>query len=491
MGNDTTRPRVLLVGAYERDNFGDLLFLLQTEQYLTHADVTAAAPFPGDMTRLLDRKIPAFGPLLEKQAYDCVWTVGGEVGGTSFGGAFRMSNPAGVVRAYDAASPEEQDDIVRRLSGRTPLEGPYLPRPTAYPPNAATPSVVHSAGVASIAGLSHAMQAERLQALKEADRITVRDEMSADLLAAHGIPHQLGPDLVHTLAMTRPQVRPAEPDVALVQVSDPHLRKVGHEAFAEALARSTNLAPYRIRMFVAGTAPGHDSVESYERIVEHVRKIVPDRNIAISPARRPLDLVDEIAAAGLWIGLSLHGRIVASAYEVPRISLEKRKLDVYSQTWDAEMPYGVTPETLDDAVAEALSPAVIARAGTVGEDLARAADEDVRAAVAAALCGEGCSPAAVRTRVARRVIALESWRSDQAARLADQVQERDRTITSLRERLTASDERRTFAESIASRPSVADRLVDGSLRRVRALRQHVGRSLPLNRKGSRRVSSGS
>ena len=37
-------PRVLAVGAYERDNVGDLLFLLVTERYLRGAQVVAAAP---------------------------------------------------------------------------------------------------------------------------------------------------------------------------------------------------------------------------------------------------------------------------------------------------------------------------------------------------------------------------------------------------------------------------------------------------------------
>jgi hypothetical protein len=54
-------PRVLLVGAYERDNFGDLLFLLVTERYLEGADVVAAAPFSADMRHLLGREIPAYG----------------------------------------------------------------------------------------------------------------------------------------------------------------------------------------------------------------------------------------------------------------------------------------------------------------------------------------------------------------------------------------------------------------------------------------------
>ena len=73
-------PRVLLVGAYERDNLGDLLFLLVTERYLEGAEVVAGAPFSADMRELLDRKVPAYGPLLQAEAFDAIWTVGGQVG---------------------------------------------------------------------------------------------------------------------------------------------------------------------------------------------------------------------------------------------------------------------------------------------------------------------------------------------------------------------------------------------------------------------------
>jgi hypothetical protein len=72
--------RVLLAGAYERDNFGDLLFLLVTERYLDGAEVVAAAPFSADMRALVDRHVPAYGPLLRDEAFDAIWTVGGQVG---------------------------------------------------------------------------------------------------------------------------------------------------------------------------------------------------------------------------------------------------------------------------------------------------------------------------------------------------------------------------------------------------------------------------
>ena len=47
------------MGAYERDNFGDLLFLLVTERYLEGADVVAAAPFAADMRALAGAGQPA------------------------------------------------------------------------------------------------------------------------------------------------------------------------------------------------------------------------------------------------------------------------------------------------------------------------------------------------------------------------------------------------------------------------------------------------
>src|SRR5215218_1336037 len=95
--------RVLLVGAYERDNFGDLLFLLVTERYLV-----AAAPFSADMRALLGRHIPAYGPLLRDEAFDAIWTVGGQVGRVDLLRAYRMSASPEAWAAFEAAPEAEQ-----------------------------------------------------------------------------------------------------------------------------------------------------------------------------------------------------------------------------------------------------------------------------------------------------------------------------------------------------------------------------------------------
>src|SRR5919112_3819459 len=129
------RPRVLLVGAYERDNFGDLLFLLVTERYLAGADVTAAAPFAADMSSLLDRTVPAYGPLLGSERFDVVWTVGGEVGSIDARRAYRLSASAGAYRRYLRAPEAEQADIVRRAAGGATPPAPYIPALHDFPHN--------------------------------------------------------------------------------------------------------------------------------------------------------------------------------------------------------------------------------------------------------------------------------------------------------------------------------------------------------------------
>ena len=397
------RPRVLLVGAYERDNFGDLLFLLQTEQYLpAEAEVVAGAPFGTDMTTLLDRRIVGYGPLLETGTFDHIWTVGGEVGGADLRHAFRMCASDEQLERWRSGEAAKAE-LIREHNGNIPIDSPYLPRPSAYPKNLATPTTINSVGFTGVSRLPAHRQQVLLDISRSADRISVRDETSSEWLTSKGIAHTVAPDLVHTIARTRPRQGPRDESLALVQLSQPEIKRRGVEAFAEAIARSEQLARYRIRFFLAGTAPGHDSVEVYEELIKQVRRIAPKLQMEISDRRRPYDLVDEIASAGLWVGLSLHGRIISGAYGVPRVSFTKRKVDAYAATWDPAMPYAVTPDRLDDAISEALSPSV-QTAANVGDDLAAEAERNILDAVSGLASGD--APARVR----RRLESLESWR---------------------------------------------------------------------------------
>ncbi len=77
------------------------------------------------------------------------------------------------------------------------------------------------------------------------------------------------------------------------------------------------------------------------------------------------------------IGTSLHVRILACAYGIPRVSLSRTKPTIYARTWDPEMPYDVSLDGLDEAVAAALAsadqPEVVARS----TELTRLAHENL------------------------------------------------------------------------------------------------------------------
>ena len=288
-------PRVLAVGPYERDNVGDLLFLLVTEHYLRGADVTAAAPFGADMTALLDRRVPAYAPLLHDEDFDVVWTVGGQVGGIDARRAFRISASPRAFRAFERGSAE-------------------------------------------------------------------RDPGSR---------------------------------LAVVQLSGAALRTLGHAEVAAALAGSRALRGLRIRLVAAGVARGHDSLADYALLMDELRRIDRGIDVAIAHERRPLAVVDRLRSARVVIGTSLHVRIIAAAYGVPRVTLTRPKASRYAETWDPDMPHDVSLGALDGAVAAALAEG--ARPAAHAAALARRAHEHLTG-----LAGEVLALAESRRQAATR-----------------------------------------------------------------------------------------
>jgi hypothetical protein len=344
----------MLVGAFERDNFGDLLFLLLTERYLHGADVVAASPFSSDMTALLDRRIHAYGPLLEQERFDAVWTVGGQVGALDLRRAFGMSASPWQYLRLRALPEWRRPAFVARAARGAGAVAPYLPELSAYARNAGVPAVLNSAGLSGLGSVAPDRRAGILRLLRGLDAVAVRDAPSAHYLDRVGIPHVLAPDAVHALGVVEPALPPAAPDTAVVQVSAAVLEAIGVDTLAHAIRTSHALRGLRIRLLAAGTARRHDSTAGYERLAD---RIGPGADVELVRGRRPLELVARIRDARVVIGTSLHVRVVAAAYGVARVSLAKNKPTRYARTWDRDMPYGVTADRLDGAVAAALAEA--------------------------------------------------------------------------------------------------------------------------------------
>ncbi len=145
--------------------------------------------------------------------------------------------------------------------------------------------MVNSVGVAAIAGLPPVRRAAVTGILREATFLSVRDRMASETPAT---------GRCRALARARPRCARSrsrghtEPrgSFVLLQIADNRLKRFPLDDIVRAIAESRVLAEHPVRLFLAGTAPLHDSVETYERIIAGVRDR-PARRIEISTTRDP------------------------------------------------------------------------------------------------------------------------------------------------------------------------------------------------------------
>lgn len=330
--------KINLVGAYERDNLGDALLGLVTRRLL-RADSVCLAPFAAAPNEgLAGEPVLAYPAEFGPPDAGPIWVVGGEVGGV-----FTWDNATAML---GSDHPGRRSATVR---GSEPL--PYLPRPTAFPAMSASPYVINSAGLSRLRFAPESIQAAARQVLCEADAVSVRDPRSAELLDSWGIAHTLAPDIVQALNQAFPLERKPS-GTAVVQMCAAELDRLGPDVVARALESSV-LAERPIRFLAAGTTTGHDSVEAYETVRRHLAQLRPTLDTSVVAGRDPFALRAEIANADIFVGTSLHGRIVASAHGVPRVSFRSEKLNTYVSHWDPRQPWDVPIEHLAQAVSEA------------------------------------------------------------------------------------------------------------------------------------------
>lgn len=354
------RPaKVLLVGAFERDNFGDLLFYALTKKFLADSQVVAGSIVGADMTTLLGTQVQPHNDLLAAQSWNAVWVVGGEVGGVNTENALAMSltEPEGAI--FDSVGDRGKTALARFLADAARLEPAYLPMLDRFPLNADTPLVLNSVGLGNMAPEGASPDSDiAISALRKASAVVVRDSTSQIYAGTLGVPSQLSPDLVHAISIQFPGLREeATTEGApyfIFQSNAALIQKYGSERIARSLAALSAETGWHPAFFLAGVARHHDSADQYEGIVQDLAKLAPGLRVLIISTRKPLRLASWIANSQLWVGSSLHGRIVAGAFSKPRVSLENGKVSTYAATWDASFPAGVAIEDLPAAASAAI-----------------------------------------------------------------------------------------------------------------------------------------
>jgi hypothetical protein len=370
-------PPVILHGAWDRHNLGDLLFPHLAERLLAPRPVVVTGIAARDLTPWGGHRVRALAELAQHwgDLPADVLHPGGEVLTCDLYQAAIMTLP--LAEAESASRRWESSragDLVSGLAWAQMLTGlrqrmAYLaPRGLFRQPRR---FIYLGVGGVTLDRLAPDQRDEVLARLGEADRISVRDRITQAHLSAAGLQAELVPDLaVLTAELFGERIadhgRRGEPAAVAerfpqgylaVQFSadlgdDPSLDRLASQL--RHIAAETGLG---LVLFRAGAAPWHDDLEAYQRLARRLDPpphLFQDLNL--------WDLCALIAQARAYAGTSLHGRILADAFAVPAVSLQPAeadralKLRAWETTWWPGHPSRLTqPSTLSEALSGALS----------------------------------------------------------------------------------------------------------------------------------------
>jgi hypothetical protein len=219
-----------------------------------------------------------------------------------------------------------------------------------------------------------------MAALAQANWVSVRDHLTQDALRAEGIEFPLCPDPAVMLAECCGEViRKHQQQSAVKEIRDAFPQgylacqfsvDFGDDASLDTLAQGlTHVAAETglgLALFRAGAAPWHDDPVLYEK----VQNRLPAGRVRVFRSLHLWNICALIAASRGVVSSSLHGRIVALAYALPRVSLippqqgqRPDKRAAFAETWEPQaMPGSVTVNQIEPAVMQALAlPAKVLR----------------------------------------------------------------------------------------------------------------------------------
>lgn len=366
------RPTVplILFGACDRHNFGDLLFPHVAAALLPDREIIVAGLAARDLTSYGGHRV---APLVEL-AGQCrdrpveILHVGGEIlTCDAWQAAVMLQTPA---EAQAAIAHYEHQPALRRTWAEVQLgiadRAPYAVARARFP--RATRVAYQSVGGVALGACDPALRAEVLAKLGEADYVSVRDRRTQALLAAAGIHAGLEPDpaeMVAELFGTEIGRHGDAGEVAGLRRAFPQgylavqfsadfgddATLAGIAAELDRIAAETGLG---IVLFRAGAAPWHDDLEVYRRTVARMRTGA----VRLFASLHLWDICALIATSRGYCGSSLHGRIVAMAFALPRVSLVHpdqsgcpTKQAAYVETWE---PVGMNTVVSPDGIDEAL-----------------------------------------------------------------------------------------------------------------------------------------
>lgn len=338
---------VILFGAFDRHNFGDLLF--------PHIVAALLPRRTHHFAGLADRDLRPFGG---HRVLPLDW----------FARQFR-GRPLNLVHAGgELLTCSAQEAAVMLATGHDRGQevhglAPYVADPALLP---SARMLFNAVGGVDLAWLDAPLREEVIHKLRGAHWVGVRDALTQQALRAHGIGSTLLPDCAVMVAelfgeriarhgATGENARLAQTfpsGYVAVQFSVDFGSEEMLALLADQLERIAQQHRLGIVLFRAGAAPWHDALEPYQRLA--ARMSAPPR---IFESLNVWDICALIARSRVYCGSSLHGRIVAAAHGVARLNFAQAvgtKHAAFAEAWDPDSPGCAHPDRIAQAVQEAL-----------------------------------------------------------------------------------------------------------------------------------------
>lgn len=393
---------IVLFGAFDRHNLGDLLFPHVAAALLPGEELVFCGLAARDLRAYGGHAVRSLAELAARpRAYRALIHVGGEILSCEDWQAAVMLLAPGEARAITAdphALPPDRHAWAAALLGTT-ARAPYVVTRSRFP--SAGRIVFDAVGGADLDLSDSALRAEVLAALADADYVGVRERRTLRTLGAAGIDARLLPDpavMAAELFGERIRERGELGEVAAVRAAFPggHLAaqfsaEFGDDAtlaaLAAQLARVVHETGLGVALFRAGAAPWHDDLDGLQRLAARM----PAGSARVFASLDVWDICALIAASRGYCGSSLHGRIVAMAFALPRVNVRAvpsgagpGKHEAFAATWETA---GVPRVVGVRGVAQGLRRALGVDAGVLRLTAARLADahrrgfEEIRAAL--------------------------------------------------------------------------------------------------------------
>jgi hypothetical protein len=368
-------PRVAVIGAFDRFNYGDLLFAVVAERMIR---ATAAAVPIGfystvrsDWRRLGGHRTLSLRDLLrpgELPHSSVAIVAGGEVLNGRWGHTMEtvVSAPlAFCLRRVDWRWHARADALARWLSG-TRLELPWVLGPEDFPGWVRV--AYNSVGGSSLDQLPPDARARVEEKLGRAAYLSVRDERTRSLLEAGRLAGRarLAPDSAVLISAFYPAAdleRRAAPAVREIVGRHPggylcfQINKALGSGQARLLAEQLEAVHRRYGLAAVLLPNGRARNHEDQVALAAAHRLLRTPAVLARGALTIYDIMYLIASARAYAGTSLHGSITALTYEVPQLGLTRSvpKLEAFLRTWGLPGPGCVPLQELSERLAEALA----------------------------------------------------------------------------------------------------------------------------------------